>query len=385
MAGKKRQPKVVEPPEIEIIEPPEESLDQFAYLFSDYDPESVNVTLARLSPDEWLGQSIRGYLCKLTPGHDEEWIADKYGGGNYQLTKKDRASGRILASRQLRIAGEPKSPTAPVADLQEDESVADPMKVNVGGVEIPWTGDLKQVQEFVLFVRAMKSLFPEPPDINSVLLETLLRRNEQKSTIDIVKELKEAAGLFGGSGDSKGGNLSDVLGKVIDNAGPILANLTRPPALRAPIKIPAGPYPGGRPESLPAPDLVKPGENAENRESIETDTSTTSTQTKGEPMGEREIVLSCAQQLVKCFRLRPPKEPCQVVPMMDLFIRQENPGFREQIRQGYEEIVFNLCEAELEVDWSDPESVLGSREQFKEWCGQVFNSYADPERVVKII
>lgn len=381
MTGKKRQPKVVESPEIEIIEPPEDALDEFAYLFSDYDPESVNVTLARLSPDEWLGQSIRGYLCKLTPGHDEEWIADKYGGGSYQLTKKNRANGHILASRQLRIAGEPKPLTAPVADLQEEGSVPDPMKVNVGGVDIPWTGDLKQVQEFVLFVRAMKSLFPEPPDINSVLLETLLRRNEQPSTIDIVKELKEAAGMFGG-GESKGGNMYDLIGKAVEQAGPVLANLTKGPALRAPIRQPVGELTGPAVGALPETVSENGGELAEK---ADTHTTETQPQAESETMGEKQIIFAVVNQLVKCFRLKPPKEVSAVVGMLDLFIGQEAAVIRSQVKDNYQQFVFDLAEAELETDWSDPECQIGTRDQFSEWCDQVFNSYADPERVVKIV
>ena len=197
----------------------------------------------------------------------------------------------------------------------------------------------------------------------------------------MVAELKEAASLFGGPADSRGGNFYDLLGKIADNAGPVIANLTKGPTLRQPIRTPVGSLSGSASDIVPVPALPEASEKPDS-----TDTQpTTSTESEAQPMGEREIVFQVANQLCKCFRLKPAKKPIEVVSMLDLFIRQESATFREQIKQNYQSVVFNLCEAELEADWSDPESTVENRETFGVWCAQVFDAYADPERNVVLI
>ena len=377
-------------PKDDAVSAPE--FDPFATFFTDYDPEAVVVTLARLSPDEWQGENIRGYICKISPGHDEEWIKTNHGGGKYLLTKKDTKTGRIQDSRTIIIAGNPKRPGAPSprpepegdGDVVARESRSEPVNIDIGGVEVPFDGDLGRMKDMILFVKAVQAAFPPPPDYNTQLLELALRRNEGPSTLEIVKELKEAAGLFGGGG-SGGSTVYDLLRSVADQAGGVIRNLTTP-QLRSPIKPPAGRLYGSTPGLQPAIKQEPPGgDTSSPRDEKGGDETTAQPTTKEFVMGEREIVLAVANQVVKSYRLSPPKEPENVVRMVDQLIQQSDKDVRSALDIKYRELIFDFCETELEADWSDPESSVGDRTAFADWFKRVFEHYSDPERQVVLI
>ncbi len=377
-------------PKDDAVSAPE--FDPFATFFTDYDPEAVVVTLARLSPDEWQGENIRGYICKISPGHDEEWIKTHHGGGKYLLTKKDTKTGRIQDSRTIIIAGNPKQPGAPSprpgpegdGDVVVKESRSEPVNVDIGGVEVPFDGDLGRMKDLVLFIKAVKAVFPPPPDYNTQLLELALRRNEGPSTLEIVKELKEAAGLFGGGG-SGGSTVYDLLRSVADQAGGVIRNLTTP-QLRSPIKPPAGRLPGPTLAPLPAAKQETPrGDTPVPGDEKGGDETTAQPTSKELVMGEREIVLAVANQVVKSYRLSPPKAPEKVVRMVDQLIQQSDKDVRMSLDVKYRELIFDFCETELEADWSDPESPVGDRGAFHDWFKLTFEYYADPEREVVLI
>lgn len=369
-----------------------DQFDPFAYLFSDYDPETVVVTLARLSPEEWQGEHIKGYICDLSQGNREPWIKANYGGGKFLLNKRDIKTGRMLDSKTVTISGNPRGmgPSSPRPFQPGDgdgggfDTASAPVMIKLGDVEVPYSGDLGEMQNFILFVKAVQSAFPPPPDINVELLRQVLGRREGPSTLELVKELKEASDLFGG-GDSTGGNVYDLMKTVAEKAGNVLENMTAP-RLRSPIATPprrlpgppAGKEPGRTQEIKPAgtPTIVNNGG----------DDSTAKPETLEVPtMGERDIVLAVANQLVKSFRLIPPKTPSSAVRMIDQFLQQKDATVRETLVNRYSTLVFDFCETELEADWSDPESAIGDRQSFADWFNAVFAFYKDSAREVMIL
>ena len=378
----------------ENITKDESFLDPFAYLFSEFDPEKIVVSMARLEPDIWQGVSIKGYLGKLTPGHDEEWIKTTHGGGKYILNKKDQSTGRILGSKTITISGNPRvgstALTPPVDMLDEAGSGnyfgTEGPRVNIGGIELPYSGNLEEMQKFILFVKAVKSAFPDPPDYNSVLLQALLERQRSSDPLETIKSIKEAAELF--QAPEKGSNINDIIIEGIKNAGNILGGLTAP-KLRHPITPPNRQITGNQSGTHEGIKRVTSTEIANNidqkTENVSKEEPGNQVEKDANTMGEREVVLAVCNQIVKSFRLKPALEPARVVRMIDQFLQKKDKVMRNALSSQYSELISDFCEAELEADWSDPETQIESRECFREWYKQIFTNYADPEREVIIL
>lgn len=373
---------------LEAVEETNE-FDPFSYLFSDYDPETVIVTIARLTPEEWQGVNIKGYLGKLSPGHDEEYIKNHYGGGKFILNKKNQTTGRMIASKTIVVSGNPKIPLdSPPGGFLEtgndyiNESEA--VKLNIGGTEFPYTGDIEEMKKFILFTKAVKTLFPDPPDYNLELLRALIENKKDNQDIfEQIKKVKDASDLFQ-TGTDGSSNIYDFMGKVVQSAAPVLANLTSMKNIE-PNQVPIS-----RQFNRPAAGLLedlkqeKLQENKQIKEN-KTESLNEDDQPEGGVMSETQVVMMVVNVVVNAWRLDPPKETNQVVTMIDQILQQKSETVRAMLANKYSSHVLNFAENELAEDWLDPESKTGSREDFKTWLTEIFETYGNPEREVVIL
>lgn len=370
-----------------------EDIDPFAYLFSEYDPDTYVVSLARLEPEEFQGHMIKGWLCKLSPGHDEEWIKKTFGGGHYILNLKNYSTGRIEKTRHLTIAGNPILPPEDSTGGPGPEELpfapgptGEPVMLDLGGTKVPWSGNMQQMQELVLFCKTVERLWPPSPDINETLLAIALGKNEQaKDALTVVRELKEAADLLTPP-EAAGGNIYDLLGKVVDGTAAILRG-GGVPRLRSPV-IPPG-------RQIDRRDIGKLKERGKEvlkeKGPVNTGkTATTEAEELSSPeeiavMSEKEILFAVVNQVVKAFRLMPPKDPKRVVPLLDQFLREKGVAERVGLVSRFKETVFDFAEVELESDFGDPDCPeTNTREAFQEWFENLFTWYQSEEREVNV-
>lgn len=358
----------------------EPEVDPFAYLFNDFDNDQEVVTLARLEPDTWQGVNIKGFICKLSPGHDESWIKENYGGGKYILNRKSLSTGKITGVRTIEIAGNPLVASAPYQRETSAISNADPVEIgsmpsiDVGGVSVP-VGDLETIKQVLLYTRLVDQMFPKKPDINDTLLQLAMKRNDT-SAISIVRELKEAAELLNTGGESTGANMNDIIMKITDTAGTVLSavygNKGRPG--QAPLRSLPGPVQDVGQVTNQVETQKQPSQSGEPAQSPE-----------GDSMSQQALLGPMVAQLCNSFRLQPPKEPKAVVRMLDQVLRQSDVGVRRQLVAQFKDTVFDFCEVELSNDWSGEDVEIGSREDFKQWIDLVFELYQDDKRELAIL
>lgn len=171
----------------------ERNVDDFRELFGDGD-EEITVGLYRTEPRyDAKGSRITGFLGPLEPGDDIDTIRMAHGGGRYQL--KQRINGKYAAQRHLRVSGDPKPVRSlPVEDASApvDKSAEELVRVNVGGVDMPLTSDVNKIKEMMLYVRMLKTAFPDPPappDINDTLLKLVIEGHRDPDVLDQVDKL----------------------------------------------------------------------------------------------------------------------------------------------------------------------------------------------------
>lgn len=363
-----------------------EIIDPFAALFGDFDSDQEYVVLRRIEPKEYQDQMIAGYLEKVLPGVDEQYIKDRFGGGKYMLQRKDNTSHRIVTTRTLDIAGLPKvSLAAPLG--QPGSPGVDPIMFDVGGLQVPFAGDLDEMKKMMFFVKALKSAFPEPPNINDALLKLLLDKPAQPAQPDIFEtasKLKELTGLFA-SGDG-GGNASDglygLLNTAVQQAGGVIKQIMTPNIARmaggGPGRLPGAPAAIGPVKTAAVDEQItdiRPGQDAPEIEQQ---------QEENQEMGQQNMLLAVASTFVKCWRLSPPKEVNRVVALVDIIIQQTETSARQYIKDMYSETMLDVAETELVEDWNDPDSTVGNRADFAEYCKNIFEEYVRPDRTVVV-
>lgn len=375
------------------------------YFFND--TETTVVTLNRITPEEWQGVRIRGYICDLYAGLNEAWIAQTHGGGRYVINLKDKTTGRILATTSIDVSGNPNLGNLQVPPYSIDRTESpelvgpnSPVNVSIAGMEVPFSGDLQEMQKWILFIKAVKSAFPDPPDYNQILLEALLAsQRPQPDMVQTIKELKEAAELFG-STNQPGGNLYDVVRSGIEQAGGVLQNLTRQGMQRA-LAVPAGKKIPGLPTGKKAGLLGAPTRESSQDFPPETTRKDISgglsiapdnagnpaetEQQKGETMSERDLILGIASQIVNAWRLNPPKEPGTVVRLIDQFLQVEPAPERQALAEKAGEFIRDFAEMQLSEDWLDAETLVGNREEFTLWFDKIIELYQSPERGVALL
>jgi len=360
-------------------------IDPFAALFAGFDPDQHYVNVTRLEPKEFQGTQIRGYLERILPGVDEEYLKDRFGGGKFMLQKKNNDDHVIVATRFLEIAGLPKVPL-PVTTAPTDEGTGhDPIVLSIGGVNIPYTENLATMERMMILVKALKAAFPEPPDINETLMKLVLERPQQPDMLDTIYKLKDVSEMFHQKA-AAGDGLYGVISTAIDQAGGVIQKMLTPGLAKIPIAgRPPGRSPGptvaarpvnGSGQVAPITD-IRPGEQPA--------AETENPEQEADTMSQQQVVLAIASTVVKCWRLVPPMEVKKVVNLIDMMLQQDQAAPRAALVTQYSETVTDIAETELVEDWTDPETTVGNRAAFGEFCKAIFEEYGRPDREVKLL
>lgn len=330
-----------------------DDFDPFAMLFSEGETDGVKVELCRQAPDIWKGVPIKGYIDDLSPGHDYQYIKTTYGGGRYRLIKRDLVTGRILDWRQVDVSGPPK------ITVPKDESVGvvpgSTPTVRVAGLDIPVTGDTDKIKDLLLFVKAIRTAFPEPPDYNQVILQALLNREPD----DFLARLASFRQAFPDAFSSSGNNIDSwpaVVSRIADAANTFFSQRGFPAA------VPAGrrQLPGQRP-ALPFGSIPdKPPEVKEETE---------------KQMEPKTLAAAAVSQIVSSFRLG--HSVSQVIGSLDMVLPLK-PEERASLAV-WKEPLFVYAETELADDFSD-DTTEKKREDFREYFNRIFETFTDPNR-----
>lgn len=105
--------------------------------FKTFSGSSLKISLHRQAPEVWEGRQVAGHLGSFDELIDEDQIAERFGGGKYQIkAQKQLANGRwnFAGAKTFKIAGDPKitaehfpskdekviplAPVAPAADAE---------------------------------------------------------------------------------------------------------------------------------------------------------------------------------------------------------------------------------------------------------------------------
>lgn len=333
-------------------------VDDFSDLFEQDEGVPFRVELVRLEPEIWENVHLRGFLCELEPGTTYSQVKEKYGGGRYRADKRDATTGRYIRRRQFEI-----SPWIPKIDTPDGDqptgalSLAEQPKLDVAGVGVP-ISQVEHIKELVLWTRAIKVLLPDPPDSNSQLLTTLIELVKEKSApsadpLELLTKLRAAVPEIFERSTTEGSNLYSLLQEAIRQTGSVLAGgKYRPLRIAKPLKD--KPQPTGGAESG-APVTYQEGD---------------------EPMMTPESgLMLMLGELIKAFRLVPPKEPKRVVTMLDhLFaLTKEQRAEMTAMR----EVGLDIAENQLIEDFVEDASL---REKFAAYYTEVFDLYTNPER-----
>lgn len=361
------------------------------YMYASYNAETEVISLYRILPKEHLGIPTVGWLDDVEPGMFEPYIREHYGGGQYRLNKRSRKDGQISASCTFDLPGFPKvssaaNPTAAV----EGQGATEPVMLTVDGVQVPYTGDLQKFADFMMLMKGIKSVFPDPPpppaDINAGLLELVLKK-DTTDPLDTIRTLKEASDLFGGAGQT-GSNVYDLINTAIQQAGPVIQAMASPDVRRlaksAPLIPGAGPGNGSGKRLGAVP--VKAGDQAGQVTDItpqdpQAAEDEPSTEERGF-MSQRDLILAVVSTIVSCWKLDPPKTAQETVRMVDLVLQQGEPTLRQTLADMYKDTIFDICETQLSEDWSLDGSTVGNRKDFGQFFIAVFGEYARPDREV---
>lgn len=375
-AGRRASDETVDPTPDE-----KESIDWSSYMFGGYNADLDKVSLYRTSPKEHLGVPTFGWLEDLGPGVDENYIRENHGGGRFQLNKRNRDTGKITASCTFEIAGFPKVARAsagPGEDGENQGAAAPPVMLDIGGTQVPYTEDLGKLTDFVMAMKAIKDVFPDPTpptDINAALLELVLKKDSIGDSLETIRVLKEVAGVAERSTET-GSNVYDLLKSTIEQAGPVMRAMVLPPVrplpgmVRAVPGTDAGPGPGngsGK-ETVALPETTE-------------DESVPTTNERG-PMSQRELILAVASTIMSCWKLDPPKDVTETVTMVDLILQQNDSGVRKMLADAHSATILTICETGLAEEWLMEGSTVGDRKAFGVFFGKVFAEYVRADRRV---
>jgi len=345
--------------------------DPFEGLFIDFE-ENIRVTLERQEPESFNDQRIDGYLEDLKPGLNsyESYIAGKYGGGAYQVTK--RQSGRFVTRRNFRISGPPK--LTPITPTKSEEKLPEETVegVNIGGDDKQF---LRRIERFAQIQHLLNPPQEKQTDINAVLLEHILRKSEPPDitgTIQNIASLAEALkSMAGGDGAGAGTTWLDIVNqgisaftKFVDKSSPLPSG-----AQVRPGQIPAIP----RPVSGQIPDLSVENNQENNGEKEELNQMP-------RIQSNEELAQIAVANIVSGWRLEPPKEPDRIIRFFDQALKLDTKT--RTLLKPYKDYLFDCAELQLEQDFAEaPEK----REDFKTYFDQVFDEFVNPEREVKVL
>jgi hypothetical protein len=101
--------------------------ESFASLFDNLEDSRVDVI--RISPEEYKGDLVKGYVGKLGPGDTLETLRQRFGGGKFRLNKRSNSTGRIQARATVDVAGAPV-----VTNTATDPPSLSPENIRPGGI-----------------------------------------------------------------------------------------------------------------------------------------------------------------------------------------------------------------------------------------------------------
>lgn len=366
---------------VDLTPDEKESIGWSTYLFGRYNAEQDKVSLMRAWPKEHLGVPTYGWLEDIGPGVDENYIRENFGGGRFQLNKCNRDTGKITASCTLEIAGFPKVAKASAGPEETGENqgaAAPPVMLDIAGTQVPYTEDLGKLKDFVMAMKAIKDVFPDPPppmDINAALLELVLNKNPLTDSLEAMRAFKEVAGV-GEHASETGSNVYDLLKSTIEQAGPVMRAMISPPVKRLPGMVAAapgtdagpGPGNGSGKEAVAVPETTE-------------DESVSDTNERG-PMSQRELILAVASQIMASWKLDPPNDVAETVTMVDLILQQSDSGIRKMLADAHSGTIFTICKSGLADEWLIENSTVGNRETFGVFFEKVFAEYVRADRQV---
>lgn len=354
---------------------PEDELtdtDEFTDFFGDGEVD-IKVELYRSSPQYWGGQQIDGFICRLMPGQDIQWIKENCGGGRYWIRK--RIAGRFVDQRALRIAGMPKVESPPPPQAAPEAATRPDVTIDTPIGQIPIGGSS---QEFIAIVERMaiiKAAFPPPPpptDINAVLLQHILNGgkinlNEQLETINALTELGEK---LGGKGGDQPDSIVGLLGKGLEafttlvqaqggRKGPAPGTYPHPPALPRPT---AAPIPiDGPVETRPEVNNIGGQETAQ------------PPQKESETMNVKALASHAAVNIVQAYLSDPPKTEQETVDVLNFILDGITPEIKAQIKT-FQPVLRNM--AQMNYDGQiDPETPREEKEKFLLFFDNVFATF----------
>lgn len=359
------------------------------YMFGSYNPDEDRIALHRVSPLEHQGVPTAGWLDDVAPpGIDENYVREHYGGGKFNLIKRNRDSGKITASCTFVLPGFPKVIPASAGPKEDSENLgaaAPSVLLDVAGAQFPFTGDLKALTNFVATMKAIKSVFPDPVDINADLLQLALKKDIVADPLETIRMFKDAVDVFGGDKAPTGSNVYDLVQTAIQQAGPVIQAMVSAPVPPGRPVLPR-PGPGNGSGKGPVPITAKADDEPirviDIRPGGEPSEETETTTNEGRPMSQRELILAVASTVMACWKLDPPKNVTETVTMVDLILQQGDGSIRKALVDSYSDTILTICETGLAEEWILEETHVGGRKEFGEFFTKVFTEYARADREV---
>jgi len=357
---------------------PDEALTEndFGDFFGDGD-QDIKVELYRTAPAYWGGQEITGFLCRLNPGSDIQFIQSTYGGGRYQIKK--RISGRFVDQRSLRIAGPPKleSPPQPVPTANEPTGRPD-LKIDTSVGQIPIGGSDQEFGRILERIAVIRAAFPEPQhpqDINAVLLQHILNGATGKGgdlthQIETIEAITELGAKLAGKMSDRPTDFMDIAGKAVEAFGKLVE-------ARSSVRS-IGPAPLPHRRVLPAPTpAAQPVDNRieAGHEPIETGAPTepVTTQTEQKPMNTKQLASHAAANIVSSFLADPPLTVEETKELLDFILEGVTPEIKAQIK-SFKPVLKNMARLQFEGQ-VDPENISAESGKFLLFFDNVFDTF----------
>jgi len=225
-------------------------VDQFDDLFGPIDDGTIQLRVLRTAPSFVDGQRILGYCGTLPHGESIEYLADRWGGGTYQIQQYLGNPKKFIQSRTVTVAGPPRIVPPFTERTPATGRPAQNAPTNIGLGEyngLPLDGDdaaFMKRAERLLILRAVLDE-KRTPDINANLVAQLVSLATQgkgsltdlASTLDIIDRVR---------GDSSGGReggatMTDLLLKGVEGFVEIVKKSPGPNPVQLPPRQPQNP------------------------------------------------------------------------------------------------------------------------------------------------
>lgn len=357
---------------------PDEALieNEFGDFFGDGD-EDIKVELYRTAPAYWAGQEITGFLCRLNPGSDIQFIQSTYGGGRYQIKK--RRSGRFVDQRSLRISGAPKLESPPQPSPAANEAPGRPdLKIDTAVGQIPIGGSDQEFGRILERIAVIRAAFPEPQhpqDINAVLLQHILNTSSGKGPdlthqIETIEAITDLGAKLAGKMSDRPTDFMDIAGKAVEAFGKLVearsSVRTIGPAPLPHRRILPAPAPGPGPvESRPEADhkLIETAAPAEHE----------TTQREEQPMSTKQLASHAAANIVSSFLAEPPLTVEETVELLNFILEGITPEIKAQIKT-FKPVLKNMARLQFEGQ-ADPENISAESGKFLLFFDNVFDIF----------